>query len=108
MTSGVPRRTFLTPAVAGAGVAACPAVLRAQARTIKVGVISPVTGALAEVGQDCRLGAQMAAEAINAAGGVASQGRARPQLLLAHSPTQPHRARAAARPLITGRAPKRP
>src|SRR2546428_8829800 len=105
MTSGVPRRTFLTPAVAGAGVAACPAVLRAQAKTIKVGVISPVTGALAEVGQDCRLGAQMAAEAINAAGGIRSQGGARLELLLPDSQTKAEGARAEADRLISGAAP---
>src|SRR2546428_13696919 len=104
MTSGVPRRTFLTPAVAGAGVAACPAVLRAQAKTIKVGVISPVTGALAEVGQDCRLGAQMAAEAINAAGGIAAQGGGRRELLVADSQTKPHVAPAQGDPPTTGGA----
>ena len=48
-----------------------PAVLRAQAPTLKVGAVLPiVTGPLAEPGQACRLGAQMAAEAINAAGGI--------------------------------------
>src|SRR2546427_13038323 len=87
------RRTFLTAAAAGTAVAAFPAVLRAQARTIKVGVISPVTGAVAEVGRDCRLGAQLAAEAINAAGGTTSPGGPRLQRPLPHPQPQPHRPR---------------
>ncbi|HZF04522.1 MAG TPA: ABC transporter substrate-binding protein [Patescibacteria group bacterium] len=104
MTDRVTRRTFLTAAAAFAGVAACPALLRAQGKTIKVGVISPVTGALAEVGQDCRLGAQMAAEAINTAGGIKSQGGARLELLLADSQTKAEVARAEADRLISGGA----
>ena len=64
-TARITRREILKTAVTMAGVAAFPRVLRAQAAPIKVGVVSPVTGAMAEVGGDCRLGAQMAADAIN-------------------------------------------
>jgi branched-chain amino acid transport system substrate-binding protein len=67
-------------------------------------VISPVTGALAEVGQDCRLGAQMAAEAINATGGIRSQGGARLELLLADSQTKAAVARAEADRLLSSGA----
>src|SRR6266508_4981215 len=72
---GTDRRTFLKTAGAAAGATALagfPAVLRAQVPTFKVGVIHPVTGPIAEPGQACRLGAQMAAEAISAAGGIKS------------------------------------
>ena len=51
-----------------------PASCRAQAPTFKLGAIHPVTGALAEPGQACRLGAQMAVDAVNAAGGIKSSG----------------------------------
>jgi branched-chain amino acid transport system substrate-binding protein len=54
------RRDFLATA-AGAAALGFPAVLRAQAPTFKVGVVHPITGPLAEPGQACRLGAQMAA-----------------------------------------------
>ena len=65
-TVRVSRRHLLKGvATTTAGVAAFPWPLRAQAKTIKVGVVSPITGAMAEVGGDCRLGAQLAAEAIN-------------------------------------------
>lgn len=100
----ITRRTFLGAAAASATVAALPTAPRAQGKTIKIGVISPVTGALAEVGQDCRLGAQMAAEAINAAGGIKSQGSARLELLLADTQTKADVARAEADRLIAGGA----
>jgi len=88
---------------AGAAAVRVPAP-HAQGRTIKIGVISPVTGALAEVGQDSRLGAQMAAEAINAAGGIKSQGGARLELLLADTQTKPDVARAEADRLLASGA----
>ncbi len=84
------RRRFLATAGLGAGAAAVgfPAVLRAQAKTFKIGVVHPVTGPLAEPGQACRLGAQMAADAINAAGGIKSLG-ARLELVLGDTQTKP-------------------
>ena len=54
----VTRRTFLRTAALAAGVTATACPLRAQPRTIKVGAVFPVTGAMAEVGQDCRAGAK--------------------------------------------------
>jgi branched-chain amino acid transport system substrate-binding protein len=90
----VSRRTFLGSVglgAAGAGAATLgfPAVLRAQARTFKVGVVHPVTGPLAEPGQACRLGAQMAADAINAAGGIKALGGAKLELIFGDTQTKP-------------------
>lgn len=85
------RRTFLKAAGTAAGAAALgfPAVLRAQAPVFKVGVVHPVTGPLAEPGQACRLGAQMAAEAINAAGGIKSLNGAKLELIVGDTQTKP-------------------
>jgi branched-chain amino acid transport system substrate-binding protein len=83
------RRRFLATAAGGAAVLGFPLPLRAQARTFKVGVVHPTTGPLAEPGQACRLGAQMAAEAINAAGGIKSLGGTRLELLLGDTQTKP-------------------
>jgi branched-chain amino acid transport system substrate-binding protein len=83
------RREFLAAAAAGASVVGFPAVLRAQAPTFKVGVVHPITGPLAEPGQACRLGAQMAADAINAAGGIKSLNGAKLELLLGDTQTKP-------------------
>ncbi len=63
--------------------------LRAQAPTVKVGCVHPITGPLAEPGQACRLGAQMAADAINAAGGIKSLGGAKLELILGDTQTKP-------------------
>ncbi len=104
-TSRVSRRTFLKGALTtAAAVAAAPGGLAAQGKTVKVGVVSPITGAMAEVGGDCRLGAQMAAEAINAGGGIKSLGGAKLELLLADSETKVEVARSEADRLINAGA----
>jgi branched-chain amino acid transport system substrate-binding protein len=86
----VHRRTFLKAAGTAAGAAALgfPAVLRAQAPTLKVGVVHPITGPLAEPGQACRLGAQMAADAINATGGIKSLNGVKLELVLGDTQTK--------------------
>jgi branched-chain amino acid transport system substrate-binding protein len=99
-SSRVSRRSFLKGVAAVTGVAAVPRSLRAQGKTIKIGVVGPITGAMAEVGGDCRLGAQLAAEAVNAAGGIKSMGGARLELLLADSETKVEVARSEADRLI--------
>ncbi len=85
----VPRRNFLKGAAAGAAVLGFPMPLRAQAPVFKVGVVHPVTGPLAEPGQACRLGATMAAEAINAAGGIKAMGGAKLELIFGDTQTKP-------------------
>ncbi len=100
------RRRFLKATGAAAGVAAVgfPAVLRAQPKTVKIGAVHPATGALAEIGQACRLGAQMAADAVNAAGGIKSMGGARLEILPGDSQSQPDVARTEAERLINAGA----
>lgn len=98
------RRTFLRTAVAGATVAAFPLPLGAQPKTVKIGAVHPVTGALAEIGQACRLGAQMAADAVNAAGGIKGLGGARLQLILGDTENKPDVARAEAERVVNAGA----
>jgi len=98
------RRTLLKTAAAGAAVVGFPLPLRAQAKTFKIGVIHPVTGPLAEPGQACRVGAQMAAEAINAAGGIKALGGMKLELLLGDTQTKGDVARAEAERLINAGA----
>ena len=73
----------------GTAIVGSPLPVRAQAKTFKIGVVHPVTGPLAEPGQACRLGAQMAADAINAAGGIKSLGGMKLELLLGDTQTKP-------------------
>ena len=102
--TNVGRRAFLARATAGAAVLGFPAVLRAQAPTVKLGLIHPVTGPLAEDGQACRLGAQLAAEHINAAGGIKSLGGAKLEVLLGDTQSKPDVARTEAERLINAGA----
>ncbi|MGB8043611.1 MAG: ABC transporter substrate-binding protein [Pseudolabrys sp.] len=78
--SRVSRRQFLqsttvTATAAMTGLVSAPAVLRAQGAPVKLGVLHPVTGALSYSGQQGRLGATMAIEEINAAGGIKGLGK---------------------------------
>lgn len=85
------RRQVLAGAAAGAAVGALgfPAIVRAQAGTVKIGVLHPVTGALAYDGQQGRAGAQMALDEINAAGGIKSMGGAKLEAVLADAQSRP-------------------
>jgi len=78
--SRVSSRQFLQSTTAGAaaamtGLVGAPAILRAQGASVKIGVLHPVTGALSYSGQQGRLGATMAIEEINAAGGIKGLGK---------------------------------
>jgi branched-chain amino acid transport system substrate-binding protein len=78
--SRVSRREFLQSTTAAAtatmtGLVGAPVVLRAQSASVKLGVLHPVTGALSYSGQQGRLGATMAIEEINAAGGIKGLGK---------------------------------
>ena len=70
------RVTALGGAAALTGTVGAPAVLRAQPAPVRVGVLHPVTGPIAYSGQQGRLGADLAIDEINAAGGIAALGGA--------------------------------
>jgi branched-chain amino acid transport system substrate-binding protein len=89
----VNRRRFLQStavgAAAAAGVLHAPAVLRAQGAPVKIGVLHPVSGALSYSGQQGRLGATMAIEDINAAGGIKALGSAKIEPMLGDAQSTP-------------------
>src|SRR3546814_3720941 len=66
------RRSALKIGAGAAAVSAIgfPAVLRAQSEAIRIGHLRPMTGFLGTLGEWAEMGIQMAAEEINAAGGV--------------------------------------
>jgi branched-chain amino acid transport system substrate-binding protein len=86
--AGKNRRQFLVNTTALAVSAALPLGARAQT-PIRVGVLHPVTGFLAYSGNLSRLGAQMAIEDINKAGGIKSLGGAKLQAMLGDAQSQP-------------------
>ena len=74
---------------AAAGLIGAPAVLRAQGAAVKLGVLHPVSGALSYSGQQGRLGATIAIEEINAAGGIKALGGAKIEAVLGDAQSTP-------------------
>jgi branched-chain amino acid transport system substrate-binding protein len=89
MTTTPTRRDMLAGATASAALLGAPAILRAQGAAVKVGVLHPLTGALAYEGEQCRKGALLALEEINLAGGIKSMGGARLEAVLADAQSKP-------------------
>ena len=82
------RRHFLQQAAA-ASTLSFPLVGGAQPAAVKIGVLHPVTGALAFSGQQCREGALMAIGDINQGGGIKGLGGAKIEPLLGDAQSQP-------------------
>jgi len=83
------RRHFVTHTAAAASAMAFPTIAGAQPKTVKIGVMHPVTGALAYSGQQCREGALMAIEDINKGGGIKSMGGAKIEALRGDAQSTP-------------------
>jgi branched-chain amino acid transport system substrate-binding protein len=83
------RRQFLATTALGAVTIAMPTVLRAASAPVKLGVLHPVTGALSYSGTQGRLGATLAIEDINAAGGIKSLGGAKIDPVLGDAQSTP-------------------
>lgn len=88
--SGFDRRSLLKTAALGSiATIGMPAVLRAQAPSIKIGILQPVTGALAQDGEYGRLGAEIALKELNAAGGIKSMGGAKLEMVFGDARSNP-------------------
>jgi branched-chain amino acid transport system substrate-binding protein len=88
--SRVSRRRVLTGGAAFAAAAvASPAFLRAQSAPIKIGVLQPVTGPLAQDGAQGKIGADAAFKLINDNGGVKSLGGAKLEMVFGDARSTP-------------------
>ena len=86
----ISRRTALKGGMAAAAVMAAPAVLRAaEPPAVKIGVLQPVTGALAMDGEFGRTGAELAIADINASGGIKSLGGAKIEMVFGDARSNP-------------------
>ncbi len=86
----VSRRELLAGGAAfAAGAVAMPAYLRAQGAAIKVGILQPVTGALAFDGAQGQMGAEAAIKAINDKGGIKSLGGAKLEMVFGDARSTP-------------------
>src|SRR6266550_6422793 len=81
--------TAVGAAAAAAGLVNAPALLRAQGAAVKLGVLHPVSGALSYSGQQGRLGAMLAIEDVNAAGGIKALGGAKIEAVLGDAQSTP-------------------
>ncbi len=88
-SNGTTRRNLLTTGAAGALVLSAPGLVRAQAAPVKLGILQPVTGALAQDGEYGRIGAQLAIDDINAAGGIKSLGGAKIEMVFGDARSNP-------------------
>jgi branched-chain amino acid transport system substrate-binding protein len=87
-------RTVVTPTrrallLGAAGVLAAPRIAGAQPAPIRLGILQPVTGALAQDGEYGRLGAEAAINEINATGGIRSMGGAQIQMVFGDARSNP-------------------
>lgn len=88
-TARLGRRTLLATAAAAAASPLAAPHVRGQVAPVKIGILQPVTGALAQDGEHGRLGAEIAIEEINAAGGIKSLGGARLQMVFGDARSNP-------------------
>ena len=81
-------------AAAAAGIAGFPGLVLGQSnpRTVKIGMIQPMTGIFAYNGQQSMAGAKLAADEINGRGGIKSLGGAKIELVIGDSQSKPEAA----------------
>src|SRR5258708_1094561 len=98
-----PTRRMVTAGLA-LGALATPGlglrVARAQAKPVKLPIIAPLSGPWARQGQLMRMGAEMALEEINAAGGIKALGGTKLELVVADAGDSTEKAKNAAQRLL--------
>jgi branched-chain amino acid transport system substrate-binding protein len=99
-------RTFTRRAVTqglalSAGALAMPAIGRAQAKSVKIAMIAPMSGPWARQGQLLRMGADLAVEDVNGRGGIKSLGGAKLEIIYADAGDSTEKAKNAAQRLVS-------
>src|ERR1700674_4969956 len=94
---GMSRRSTLALMGAGAVTIATPWVARAQAKTIKIGMPTILSGRVAQLGTSSRNAVLMEVDKVNAAGGLAGR---RIEMVIRDSKGQPQEAARVARELV--------
>lgn len=70
---GIDRRTFIAGVAAGAAVTGYPRIARAQAKVIRIGLPTILSGRVAILGTSTRAAVQLAVQQVNEAGGIAGR-----------------------------------
>lgn len=98
------RRAALQAIAGASAIAWAPGFIRsagAQAKSIRIGVIQPMSGALAAYAQEGQPAFEYIINKVNAEGGIKSMGGAKLEIVLADDTSQPARTAAEARRLVT-------
>src|SRR5580704_4997370 len=100
MTIKLTRRAVTRGLALGAGVLAMPAIGRAQAKSVKIAMIAPMSGPWARQGQLLKMGAEILQDDVNAEGGIKALGGAKLELVVADAGDSTEKAKNAAQRLL--------
>jgi branched-chain amino acid transport system substrate-binding protein len=95
------RRAVTKGLALSAGALAMPAIGRAQAKSVKIAMIAPLSGPWARQGQLLRMGAEIAADDVNGRGGIKSLGGAKLEIIYADAGDSTEKAKNAAQRLLS-------
>jgi len=95
------RRAVTRGLAATAGALALPSLGRAQAKSVKIAMIAPMSGPWARQGQLLRMGSDLAVEDINGRGGIKSLGGAKLEIIYADAGESAEKAKNAAQRLVS-------
>jgi branched-chain amino acid transport system substrate-binding protein len=101
MINRVTRRTVARGLALAAGALAMPAIGRAQAKTVKIAMIAPMSGPWARQGQLLKMGAEILAEDVNSAGGIEALGGTKLEIIYADAGDSTEKAKNAAQRLVS-------
>jgi branched-chain amino acid transport system substrate-binding protein len=101
MTKILTRRAITKGLALSAGALALPAIGRAQAKSVKIAMIAPMSGPWARQGQLLRMGAEILAEDVNSGGGIKALGGAKLEIIYADAGDSTEKAKNAAQRLLS-------
>src|SRR5581483_3169125 len=102
MTHNTVTRRSVTAGIATAmGALAAPRIGRAQAKSVKIAMIAPMSGPWARQGQLLKMGSDLAVADINDAGGIKSLGGAKMEIIYADAGDTTEKAKNAAQRLVS-------
>src|ERR1700720_1914867 len=101
MTHKLTRRSAAKGLALSAAALAFPAIGRAQAKSVKIAMIAPMSGPWARQGQLLRMGSDLAVEDVNARGGIKSLGGAKLEIIYADAGDSTEKAKNAAQRLLS-------
>jgi branched-chain amino acid transport system substrate-binding protein len=101
MTHTLTRRSVTRGLALTAGALAMPAIGRAQAKTVKIAMIAPMSGPWARQGQLLKMGGDLLVEDVNAEGGIKALGGAKLEIVYADAGDSTEKAKNAAQRLVS-------